>query len=106
MTTQEPIMSDSDVVRQQVRDYLCENFLFGEPILFGDQDSFLQMGIIDSTGVLELVSFLQEKFGFAIADEEILPEHLDSIHNLVGFIEKKRAASGSAPVEAWLAPSG
>ena len=83
-------------IEQQIRDYIQENFLFGKPIDFGDQDSFLELGVIDSTGVLELVAFVQETFNFAIEDEEMLPEYLDSIRNLTNFISSKISNDATA----------
>ena len=55
----------------------------------GDDDSFLEKGIIDSTGVLELVSFLEETFNIKIEDEELVPDNLDSINKITTFIQKK-----------------
>lgn len=79
--------------RDKVRDYIIENFLFGdaEP-LADDTMSLLDGGIIDSVGVMELVAFLEQEFGLKVADEELVPENLDSVANLVGFIDRKRAA--------------
>lgn len=79
--------------RDKVRDYIIENFLFGdaEP-LADDAMSLLDGGIIDSVGVMELVAFLEQEFGVKVADEELVPENLDSVANLVGFIGRKQAA--------------
>ena len=77
-------------VEQEIRSYILHNLIFGdEPRMPGDQDSFLDKGIIDSTGVLELVTFLQDTFGIEIYDEEIVPENLDSIGNLIRFVHDK-----------------
>ena len=78
----------------KIRDYVIENFLFGdaEP-LSDDTMSLLDNGIIDSTGVMELVAFLEGDFGLAISDEELVPENLDSVANLVGFVTRKQAAA-------------
>ncbi len=56
-----------------------------------DDTSFLEEGIIDSTGVLELVAFLEEHYGIRVEDEELIPENLDSIANICSFLEKKRS---------------
>jgi acyl carrier protein len=79
MTSIEPIL----------RRFIQENFLFGREPDFSDDASFLEQGIIDSTGVLELVGFLESQYQMHVADEELVPENLDSIRNLVGFIERK-----------------
>ncbi len=75
---------------QRIRKYIIENFLFGEANnTLKNEASFLEEGIIDSTGVLELVQFLEEEFGLQVADEELIPENLDSVNNLVGFVNRK-----------------
>jgi acyl carrier protein len=73
-----------------VRRFIGENFLFGEaPEALAEDASLLEAGIIDSTGVLELVCFLETTFGFEIADEEMLPENLDSIGAISAYVERK-----------------
>ncbi|HTN44175.1 MAG TPA: acyl carrier protein [Nitrospiria bacterium] len=77
-------------IEQQLRQFVINNFLFGQG---GDQlsnhDSFLEKGIVDSTGVLELVAFLEDQYRIKIEDEELIPANLDSIDSLIRFIEKK-----------------
>jgi acyl carrier protein len=74
----------------ELRQFIVENFLFGkEDAPLANGDSLLELGIIDSTGVLELVSFLEQKYGFTIQDEELVPENLDSIDRLVRFVTRK-----------------
>ncbi|MBN2296549.1 MAG: acyl carrier protein [Pirellulales bacterium] len=80
-----------------LREFIKETFLFGQEITFSDDDSFLEMGIIDSTGVLELVMFLESNFGVSVADDELVPENLDSINNIVSFIEGKHSPSAALP---------
>ena len=80
-------------VPSALRRFIQENFLYGQEAAFSDDDSFLEQGIIDSTGVLELVAFLEGQYGITVADEELVPENLDSIRNLVRFIEAKSACS-------------
>lgn len=79
-----------------IRAFVQENFLFGREPTFSDEDSFLDQGIVDSTGVLELVTFLEEEYKIAIADDELVPENLDSIINVVRFVEAKRLAAVQA----------
>ena len=80
-----------DKIRQQLREFILETFLFGDNSeQFSDSDSFMEKGIIDSTGVLELTAFLEEKYGVTVEDEELVPANLDSIDNLIGFIDRKR----------------
>lgn len=75
----------------EVRKFIVDNFLFGQEDdqLLSDT-SLLQSGTIDSTGVLELVMFIEETYGIKIEDDELLPENLDSIHNVAEFVRRKR----------------
>lgn len=80
-------------IEQDIRSFVVENFLFGDAqSLPAPGESFLASGLIDSTGVLELVSFLERHYGITVEDEELIPDNLDSIDRLVGFVERKRAA--------------
>lgn len=76
-------------IREQLRSYILDNFLFGDDNGFDDTVSFLDTGIINSTGILELIYFLEERFPITVKDEELIPENLDSISNLLGFLGKK-----------------
>ena len=78
------------MIEEQVRNFITENFLFGEEKKVADTDSFLENGIIDSTGVLEVVSFVEDTFNIKVKDEEMVPENLDSISNLANFIKRKQ----------------
>ncbi len=79
---------------QPVRTFVIQNFLFGRDAGLADDESFLDSGIIDSTGVLELVAFLESTYGIRISDEELIPENLDSINNISKFLRSKLAAPG------------
>jgi acyl carrier protein len=72
-----------------IRQFIIENFLFEESSSLNEQASFLENGILDSTGILELVAFLEETFGIAVADDELVPENLDSIANVVAYLARK-----------------
>jgi acyl carrier protein len=76
----------------QIRDFIGQNFFAASGIEFTDDASLLDLGIIDSTGVLELVSFIESEFNVSISDSEIIPENLDSITNVCAFIAKKQAS--------------
>ena len=78
-------------LKNKIKDFIIENFLFGNANGLKDDTSFLEEGIIDSTGVLELVTFLEENFAIQVEDEELIPENLDSIDNVTGYLERKRA---------------
>ena len=73
----------------KIREFIVENFLFGSANGLNDDTSFLDDGIIDSTGVLELVAFIESEFSIQVEDEELIPENLDSIDNIVGYLERK-----------------
>ena len=83
----------SAVVQTRIRDFIVENFLFGDDSqpLPGDL-SLIESDMVDSTGILELVGFLEEGFGLTIADADIVPANLDSIDRIAAFIERKKAA--------------
>lgn len=75
-----------------VRSFLVETFLLGVDDKFSDDESLLDAGIIDSTGVMELVSFLEERFQMTVADEELVADNLDSVNRVAAFVERKLAA--------------
>lgn len=80
-------------VREQLRTYILENFLFtDDQSALVDSDSFLQKGIIDSTGIMEVIFFLEDELGVQVADTEMVPENLDSVDNLVAFVGRKKTA--------------
>lgn len=79
----------STTIHDQVRRFIIQNYLFGQDVTLNDADSFLERGVIDSTGVLELVAFLQEAYGFPIEDEELTLTNLDSIENVAAFVLRK-----------------
>ncbi len=85
-------MSDMDRVKP-VRTFIVDNFLFGKSDGLDDAQSFLDSGIIDSTGILELVAFLERTFGIHVEDEELVPENLDSINNISKFLGAKLPAT-------------
>ncbi len=80
----------------KVRNFIEENFLFREDRAhIGDGESLIEAGLIDSTGVLELVAFLEGEFALRMTDAEIVPENLDSIRSIVTFVEGKRAVAAA-----------
>lgn len=78
----------------EIRHFLADIFFLGEdPASLSGSESLITAGVIDSTGVLELVGFLEEQYAIRIEDDELLPENLDSIENIVRFVERKQAAA-------------
>ena len=72
-----------------IRSFISENFLFGDDVQLDNDTSFLDAGIIDSTGVLELISFVEETYNIKVDDEEIIPENFDSLKNVSDYLEQK-----------------
>ena len=79
-------------VDQTISAFITDNLLLGKRIDISGAPSFLEAGIIDSTGVLELVQFIEDTWGVAVKDEEMVPENLDSLARLVRFVDKKTSA--------------
>ena len=77
----------------KIRQFIVENFLFGDGQVLKDDTSFMQEGIIDSTGILELVFFLEETFGVSVEDDELIPENFDSLARIVKYLETKMGSA-------------
>ena len=81
-------------LENKIKGYILENYLFTEDqAALSSEGSLLERGIIDSTGVLELIMFLEDEFGVKVKDEEMIPENLDSVVNLVSFVQRKQGAA-------------
>jgi acyl carrier protein len=79
-------------MQQDIREYIVDTFLFGEDGGLQDDSSFLEEGIVDSTGIMQLVSYLQEQYRITIEDEELIPDNLDSIRKVMAFVAAKKQA--------------
>ena len=84
-------------VADEIRRYIVDTFLFGESGTLTNVDSLRQRGVMDSTGVLELIAFLEERYGLTVADAELVAENFDSIDKIAAFVARRRdgAATGS-----------
>jgi acyl carrier protein len=83
--------------RAKIREFIRDSFLFREDReAVSDDESLLEAGLIDSTGILELVAFLESEFGVAIADADIVPENLDSVERIDAFVARKAAQRAAA----------
>ena len=80
---------------EQIRGFILENFIVDGDGNLENGISLLEEGIIDSTGVLELVAFIEETYHIKVQDEELIPENLDSVNNICNFIQNKLSASDS-----------
>jgi acyl carrier protein len=78
----------------QIREFIVSNFLFGDAGSLTDETSFMQSDTLDSTGVLELVTFLEKTYGIKVEDKEMVPENLDSVNRAAAFVSRKLAAKG------------
>ncbi|HUT14304.1 MAG TPA: acyl carrier protein [Thermoguttaceae bacterium] len=76
-------------IQESLRQFIQENFLFGRELAISDDDSLMESGIVDSTGVLELIMFVESQFAITVDGDELVPENLDSIANLTRFITSK-----------------
>jgi acyl carrier protein len=85
-------------IKKQIRDFVSSNFYVADPAALEDRTSLLDQGIIDSTGVLEVIMFVETSFGIAVEDSEMLPENLDSIDRIAAFVARK--TSRPVPVAA------
>lgn len=87
-------MTTIDVnTKELIRQFVVDTFMFGDEGDLADEDSLIASGIMDSTGVLELVTFIEEKFAFKMNDVEMTPENLDGIHRIVTFIESRQSTA-------------
>jgi acyl carrier protein len=81
-------------IEAQIREYVSQNILFGDDTIeYGDDDSFLEEGIIDSVGIMELMLFVEQRFGITISDNEVTPENFDSVNKLSTYIRFKTNSS-------------
>jgi acyl carrier protein len=79
-------------IKATVRQYIQENFLMGTAEAYADDASFMDAQLLDSTGFLELVQFLEETYGIKVEDEEMMPDNLDSLDAVARFVSRKQAA--------------
>jgi acyl carrier protein len=90
-----PIESPTEAfmeIEAKIKNYIAENILFSKSFDYPDSASFLQEGIIDSIGVMELVSFVQSAFGIQVDQKEITPANFDSVQSLASYVRRKKGA--------------
>jgi acyl carrier protein len=81
--------------QQQVREFVTRNFFVPDAARLTDDASLLDLGVVDSTGVLEIIGFLEQAFGLTVEDDEIVPANLDSIDRIAAYVERKLGAPAS-----------
>jgi acyl carrier protein len=94
-------MSNAAVIEEvqsvsAIRSFIVENFLLGKDYGFGDDESLLDTGIMDSTGIMHIVAHLEETYAIAIDDEELTADNLDSVRKIAAFVLRKRATLHAA----------
>ncbi len=77
-------------LKEQVRQFIVSNFYVADPASLNDDASLLDAGIVDSTGVLEVITFIEGTFGITVEDSEMLPENLDAVNRITAFVQKKK----------------
>ena len=82
-------VTGSETIERDIREFLDENFPLGDGFSLAGGDSLQEAGVVDSLGVLELIDFVEQRYGFGISDAEVLPENLDSIDNVTRFVSAK-----------------
>jgi acyl carrier protein len=84
----------SDSLHTEIRNFILENYLFtNDASAIGLDDSLLGKGIVDSTGMLEIIFFIEEKLGVKVKDEEMIPDNLDSVNKIADFVASRRRAA-------------
>ncbi|BAT58465.1 hypothetical protein GJW-30_1_00991 [Variibacter gotjawalensis] len=83
----------TEMTKNEIRNFIVESFLFGDTASApADDASLIENGVIDSTAVLELVAFIEERYGIAVSDADIVPANLDSVARIDAFIQSKVGA--------------
>lgn len=77
-------------IKKQIRDFITTNFYVASEDALSDNASLLDAGVVDSTGVLEVIGFIEDTYEIEVADEEMIPDNLDSIAQIAAFVERKR----------------
>ncbi|MGO8950201.1 MAG: acyl carrier protein [Ktedonobacterales bacterium] len=86
--------TDIDLIGEQVRDFVRTNFLFSNTATVEDNTSLIEYGIIDETGALELVMFVEETYGFQVEESDLVPENFDTIASVSAYVARRLAGQG------------
>ena len=93
-------------LQEEIRSFVVENFLFGDAGNLDNDSSFIREGIVDSTGILQLVAFIQEQYRVVVEDEDLIPENLDSVSKVAAFVESKMKIAALVEDEIEVAVGG
>lgn len=89
--------NDKRTIENELRQFLADNFILDDDGAgLGADESLTESGVLDSMGVLELITFIEEHFGFSVPDEDTLPENLDSVARLVAYVDRRLSEVGAA----------
>jgi len=89
------MLMDEGSLKAQIKKFIAENMLFsGDGFTHADDASLLEAGVIDSIGVMELVTFVGTTFNISVAPEEIVPDHFDSVQKIADYVRSKQAGAG------------
>jgi acyl carrier protein len=86
-------------IQQRVRQFVLENFYVSDPAELADDSPLVTTGVVDSTGMLETMAFVETEFGIRIRDDETIPENLESIGRIAAFVARKRHAAVGQSLE-------
>lgn len=89
----EPATAFDGTVAQRVRQFIVENFFVSDPSMLADDASLITGGFVDSTGLLEVIAFLETEYGIRVLDQETIPENLETIGRIAAFVDRKRKAA-------------
>ena len=81
----------TEQIETEIRDFLVNNFIFDPSVELDGKDSLMENGIVDSTGILEVLMWVESNFGVHVEDSEVLPENFDSIGNMTEYVLRKQA---------------
>jgi acyl carrier protein len=80
----------ADQVRDKVRDFILQNYLFTtDPAALGLDDSLLERGVVDSSGMMEIIFFIEEQLGVKMREDEMIPDNLDSVNKITRFVQAR-----------------
>lgn len=82
-------VTEMTVCTDRIRLFITDNFILGNDYSLSDDDSFLERGLLDSTGILELISFVEQEYGVTVSAGELIPENFDSINRIAYFVQEK-----------------
>jgi acyl carrier protein len=84
-------------IQERVRAFVLDNYYVSDPASLADSDSLLETGVVDSTGMLEIILYIEAEFGIAVGDRDTTPQNLETISRIAAFVERKLEGRGVDP---------